>query len=264
MSDISCGVDTALLEVRNLSVAVAEKTVCRALNFAIKRGECWGMLGRNGAGKTTLLHTLAGLRAPQAGTIFLQNQPIGDMARRYIAQFLGVLFQHNEDPFPSTVQETALIGRHPYLTAWRWESEQDHQYAHQALAQMELADMASRQADTLSGGERQRLAIAALLTQDPQLFLLDEPINHLDLHHQIMVMNLLMQQARQASKALLMILHDVNMAMRYCDHVLLLLDNGQVLYGETHAILTQENIEKLYRHPVQCIDVQGRRIFIAE
>ena len=262
MPGIYCGPDTALLEVRNLSVAIAGKTVCHALNFSIKRGECWGMLGRNGAGKTTLLHTLAGLRSPQAGTLHLQNQLLSNISRRHIAQCLGVLFQHTDDPFPSTVEKTALMGRHPYLTAWSWESEQDHQYAHQALAQMELGDMASRQVDTLSGGERQRLAIASLLTQDPQLFLLDEPTNHLDLHHQIMVMNLLMQHVRQAGKALLMILHDVNMAMRYCDHVLLL-GNEQVLYGETHAILTQENIENLYRHPVHCIEAQGRRIFIA-
>ena len=124
--------------------------------------------------------------------------------------------------------------------------------------------MASRQVDTLSGGERQRLAIALLLTQDPQLFLLDEPTNHLDLHHQIMVMNLLRQHVQQAGKALLMILHDVNMAMRYCDHVLLLLDNERVVYGKVDEIMTLENIENLYRHPVHYIEVQGRRIFIAE
>ena len=252
------------LETRNLSVAVADKTVCRDLDIVIKSGQCWGMLGRNGAGKTTLLHTLAGLRAPQDGTIHLEDQPLSKLSRRHIAQCLGVLFQHTEDPFPSTVQETALIGRHPYLTAWRWESEEDRRCALQALEQVGIADMASRQAGTLSGGERQRLAIAALLAQDPQLFLLDEPVNHLDLHHQIMIMNLFMRQVQQANKALLMILHDVNMVMRYCSHVVLLLDNGQVLHGETHAILTQENIEKLYGHPVQCIEAQGRRIFIAE
>ena len=256
--------DTVLLEACNLSVAVAGKTVCNDLNLVINCGECWGMLGRNGAGKTTLLHALAGLRASQAGTIHLRGQPLNNMSRRHVAQFLGVLFQHVEDPFPRTVQETALTGRHPYLTAWRWEGEEDRRHAQHALSQMGLVDMASRQVDTLSGGERQRLAIATLLTQDPQLFLLDEPVNHLDLHHQIMVMNLLMQQARQAGKALLMVLHDVNMAMRYCDYILLLLDNEQVVHGRTDEILTQENLEKLYGHTMHCIEVQGRRIFIAE
>ena len=252
------------LEAKNLTVAVAGKTVCRDWNFVIKRGECWGMLGANGAGKTTLLHTLAGLRAPQAGTIYLENQPLNALSRRHIAQCLGVLFQHSQDPFPSTVQETVLIGRHPYLTAWRWEGEEDRRQARDALAQMELVDMASRQVETLSGGERQRLAIAALLTQNSQLFLLDEPTNHLDLHHQILVMNLLVQHIRQARKALLMVLHDVNMVMRYCDHVMLLVGDENVLYGTTDEMLTRETLEKLYKHPVHCIEAQGRRIFVAE
>lgn len=252
------------LEAKNLTVAVAGKTVCRDWNFVIKRGECWGMLGPNGAGKTTLLHTLAGLRAPQAGTIHMENQLLSTMSRRHIAQCVGVLFQHSQDPFPSTVQETVLIGRHPYLTAWRWEGEEDRRQARDALAQMELVDMASRQVDTLSGGERQRLAIAALLTQDPQLFLLDEPANHLDFHHQILVMNLLVQHVRQACKALLMVLHDVNMVMRYCDHVVLLVGDENILCGTTDEMLTQENLEKLYKHPVHCIEAQGRRIFVAE
>ncbi len=264
MTAIDCSMGDILLETQNLSVTVAEKSVCGHLNLTIKRGECWGLLGRNGAGKTTLLHTLAGLRAPQMGAVKLQDQLISAMPRRQIAQFVGVLFQHTEDPFPGTVQETALIGRHPYLTAWHWESEEDHRYVRQALAWMDLSDLASRQVNTLSGGERQRLAIATLLTQDPCLFLLDEPANHLDLHHQIMVMNLLMQKVRQDRKGIVMVLHDVNMAMRYCDQLLMLLDNGQILSGETRAILTRENLEKLYRHPIHCIEVDGRRIFIAE
>ena len=229
------------LEAKNLTVTVAGKT-----------------------GKTTLLHTLAGLHAPQAGTIHLEDQLLSAMSRRHIAQRLGVLFQHNQDPFPSTVQETVLIGRHPYLTAWRWEGEEDRLQAHHALAQMELVDMALRQVETLSGGERQRLAIATLLAQDPQLFLLDEPANHLDFHHQIMVMNLLVQHVRQMYKALLMVLHDVNMVMRYCDHVVLLVGDENILSGTTDEMLTRENLEKLYKHPVHCIEAQGRRIFVAE
>lgn len=252
------------LEAKNLTVTVAGKTVCRDWNFVIKRGECWGMLGPNGAGKTTLLHTLAGLRAPQAGTLHVAEQPLNTMSRRHIAQCVGVLFQHSQDPFPSTVHEAVLIGRHPYLTAWRWEGEEDHKQACVALAQMELVGMASRQVETLSGGERQRLAIAALLTQDPQLFLLDEPANHLDLHHQIMVMNFLVQHVRQARKALLMVLHDVNMVMRYCDYVALLIGDGNILSGTTDEMLTRKNLGKLYKHPVHCIETQGRRIFVAE
>lgn len=252
-----------LLETHNLAVAVAGKVVCRDLNLVIKRGECWGILGRNGIGKTTLLHTLAGLRAAHAGVVHLLGQPLAAVPRRHIAQTIGMLFQHTEDPFPATVQETTLIGRHPYLSAWGWESEEDHRQVRQALAQMHLAELASRQVDTLSGGERQRLALAALLTQAPQIFMLDEPANHLDLHHQIMVMDLLVQQTREQGKALIMVVHDLNMTARYCDHVLLLLGNGQVLHGKMDEMMTQENLENLYGHPIQCIEVPGKRIFLA-
>ncbi len=252
-----------LLTANDLTVSIADKSVCHGLNLSIERGQCWGILGRNGIGKTTLLHTLAGLHAPDAGAIYLEEQPLTRLPRRHIAQSIGVLFQHSEDPFPSTVLETALIGRHPYLNAWDWESEEDQTLARQALAAVGMDGMASRQADTLSGGERQRLAIATLLTQDPQLLLLDEPANHLDLHHQITLLDLLVRQTRERGKALLMISHDLNLTARYCDHVLMLFGEGETLQGEASEVLTETNLARLYGHPIRCAEVEGRQVFVA-
>lgn len=253
----------ALLTVNDLAVSIAGKIACRGLNLAIERGQCWGILGRNGIGKTTLLHTLAGLYAPDAGTIYLEGQPLTHLPRRHIAQSIGVLFQHSEDPFPSTALETALVGRHPYLNAWDWESEEDQTLARQALAAVGMDGMAYRQAGTLSGGERQRLAIATLLTQDPQLLLLDEPANHLDLHHQITLLDLLVRQTRERGKALLMIGHDLNLTARYCDHVLLLFGAGETLQGGASEVLTETHLARLYGHPIRCAEVEGRRVFVA-
>lgn len=253
----------ALLTANDLAVSIAGKSVCRGLSLTIERGQCWGILGRNGIGKTTLLHTLAGLHAPDSGTIYLEEQPLTRLSRRYIAQSIGILFQRSEDPFPSTVLETALIGRHPYLNAWDWESEEDQTLARQALAAVGMDGMAPRQTGTLSGGERQRLAIATLLTQDPQLLLLDEPANHLDLHHQITLLDLLVRQTRERGKALLMIGHDLNLTARYCDHVLMLFGEGETLQGESSEVLTETNLARLYGHPIRCAEVEGRRVFVA-
>ncbi|MFZ5592703.1 MAG: ABC transporter ATP-binding protein [Pseudomonadota bacterium] len=254
---------TALLQAQGLEVAIAGKRVCRDLDLAIERGQCWGMLGRNGIGKTTLLHTLAGLRAPLAGAIFLEDVILDTLPRHRIAQSIGVLFQHSEDPFPGTVLETALIGRHPYLIAWQWEGVEDRRRAWQALAAVGMEEMMDRQVATLSGGERQRLAIATLLVQEPRLMLLDEPANHLDLCHQITILDLLASQARDEGRALLMIGHDLNLTARYCDHVLLLFGEGETLCGEVAEVLTETNLERLYGCAVRCVEVDGRRLFVA-
>jgi len=239
-----------LLETQQLEVQVADIQVCRDLNLKIEAGQCWGILGRNGAGKTTLLHTLAAMRMPLAGQIALDGSDINQLSRRQIAQHLGVLFQDSEDPFPATVMETALIGRHPHLGRWGWEGPDDHKYASDALRAVNLETMAARQVSTLSGGERRRLAIATLLAQNPALALLDEPTNHLDLNQQIAVLQLLKHRLTNENQAMLLVLHDVNLAMRFCDQLLFLFGDGETLQGPTMEIANEENLMRLYNHPL--------------
>ncbi len=239
---------TMLLESQGLQVSIADKPICHSLNLQVAPGQSWGILGINGVGKTTLLQTLAGLRQSQAGTITLQGDQLSSLDRRQIAKQIGVLFQDYHDPFPATVMETTLIGRHPHLGHWQWEDEEDIEFARQALIQMEMGDLEERFVDTLSGGERRRLAIATLLTQEPQLFLLDEPANHLDPHHQISVLDLINQQVVGKQKAAVMILHDINQAIRFCDHLLLMMGDGEILQGPTKEILNESLLQRLYGH----------------
>jgi len=239
-----------LLETRQLGVQVADIRICQDLNLKIEAGQCWGILGRNGAGKTTLLHTLAAMRMPLEGQIALDGGDINQLPRHQIAQRLGVLFQDSEDPFPATVMETALIGRHPHLGRWGWEGPDDHKSARDALSALNLDDMAERQVSTLSGGERRRLAIATLLTQNPAVALLDEPTNHLDLNQQIAVLQLLQRRLRNEGQAMLLVLHDVNLAMRFCDQLLFLFGDGETLQGPTTEIANEENLMRLYNHPL--------------
>lgn len=239
-----------LLSTRGLGVTIGDKQVCDDLNLDIQAGDRWALLGINGIGKTTLLHTLAGLREPAAGEVLLDGRPIKTQPRRQVARQLGLLLQDEGDAFPGTVLETALSGRHPHLGRWQWESAADIRRAEQALAQMGLAELAPRQINTLSGGERRRLSLATLLCQDPRLFLLDEPTNHLDPHQQIMLLQRLVAQVQADTKGLLMILHDVNLASRFCDHGLLLFGHGESLHGPLKHVLTVDNLSRLYGHPV--------------
>jgi len=245
---------TPLLTTRALAVEISGKRVCADLNLDIHAGQRWALLGINGVGKTTLLHTLAGLRAPVAGRVLLNDQAIDTLPRRQVARQLGLLLQEEGDAFPGTVLETALSGRHPHLGRWQWESAEDRALAEQALAQVGLAGLESRQINTLSGGERRRLSLATLLCQEPRLFLLDEPINHLDPHQQITLLELLTAQTRDDTRGLLMILHDVNLASRFCDQALLLFGHGETLHGPTASVLTVENLQRLYGHSVVALD----------
>lgn len=244
---------SALLETAGLTVAVGGVRVCTGLDLAVEPGQCWGILGRNGTGKTTLLHTLAGLRPPAAGRIRLDGIDLHGIERRTVARRLGILLQDYVDAFPSTVLETTLTGRHPHLGPWEWEGPADLAAARTALGRVGLGAFESRPVQTLSGGERRRLAIATLLTQDPALYLLDEPTNHLDLNHQVSVLEELSCTLRRGGRAALMVLHDPNLAARFCDRLLLLHGAGETQAGPAPDLLTAANLERLYHHPMRAI-----------
>lgn len=252
---------SALLECRELVVTIADTQVCAALNLRIEPGECWAILGRNGVGKSTLLHTLAGLRTPQRGSVFLRGQRLSTLTRRTIAQQMGVLLQDYTDVFASDVLHTALMGRHPYLHSWQWETAHDLQRARSALASLEITALEQRDLNSLSGGERRRAHLATVLTQDPVIYLLDEPTNHLDVHHQIRCFELLRSITRRG-QALVVSLHDINLAARFCDHVLLLFGEGVTLHGPTAEMLNEDNLTRLLQHAMQQVVTAHGKMFI--
>ncbi|HEY1992279.1 MAG TPA: ABC transporter ATP-binding protein [Gammaproteobacteria bacterium] len=254
---------SALLEARGLTVEIAGKTVCRELRLALAGGECVGLLGGNGVGKTTLLHTLAGLREPASGEVLLDGTPISAQPRRGVAQRLGLLMQQPEDSLPATVLETALIGRHPHLDFWRWESHADVAIARRALRHVGLEGLEQRVQTALSGGERRRLDIATVLVQDPQVFLLDEPAHQLDLQHQIGLLSLLKRLAANQGRVVLMSLHDINLAARFCDRILMLFGAGEALFDVTERALTPEHLSRLYHTPVVALPWGAGRVFVA-
>jgi iron complex transport system ATP-binding protein len=243
---------------------MAGRDLVHGLDMDLAPGGILAILGRNGSGKTTLLHTLAGLRAPAAGTIAIRGESIAAMKPAALALLRGVLLQQQLDAFPATVLETALIGRHPWLDRWAWETAADASIAQDALAAVGLSGFASRDVHTLSGGERQRLAIATLLTQEPRLAFLDEPLTHLDLNHQIGVLELISQQAREKRMAVVMVLHDINLARRYADRALLLFGDGRTVGGPVAEVLNAETLSQLYGHRLRRIELDGGDYFIPE
>lgn len=255
---------SALLEARDLAVDVGGRRVVAALDLSLAAGERLAILGRNGAGKSTLLATLAGLRAPAAGEVCLGGRSYAGLGPRAAALQRAWLGQGLSDPFGSTVLETALAGRHPHLGRWDWETARDAEIARGALAAVGLAGLEQRQVHTLSGGERQRLAIATLLSQAAPLYLLDEPLSHLDLNHQMAVLELFAGAARDCGAGVVMVLHDPALAHRYCDRALLIHGDGRTDLGSADDILTGERLSDLYGYRLRCLDVDARRCFIPE
>jgi iron complex transport system ATP-binding protein len=239
-----------LVSARGLCVSIGGKDVCKDLDLDIGPGQAWAVLGMNGVGKTTLMHVLAGLRAPEAGGVHLRGKPIRSLARREVAQEIGVMFQDTESAFPLRVREAVLEGRHPFVRRFHWESVEDEAMAARALREFGVEDLAQRSMLTLSGGERRLVAAATLFVQDPPVMMLDEPNSHLDLHQQIRVLERVAEKVRTRARAALVILHDVNLAVRFCDHAILLHGDAEVAFGPLGEVLDERSITRLYRHSV--------------
>ena len=252
------------LQLDNLGVAIGQRWFCQQLNLTFEPGQVWGVLGANGSGKTTLLHTLAGLRQPQQGQVLLDEQPLHQFDSRLRAQLIGVLLQEATPAFPASVRDVVLQGRYPHLSPWQWETAEDLTLVDQALQQVGLAELADRDQQLLSGGERQRLKIASLMVQQPQIWLLDEPTNHLDLHHQIGLLQQLCDRARQQQQLLVMSLHDLNLAARFCDSLILMHRDGSIEAGPADTLLNESALSRLYGHPIRRIEDQQRPLFIPQ
>ncbi len=251
-----------LLSTRDLGVDVPGRRLVDGLDVSFARGEFVAVLGRNGAGKTLTLSTLAGLRPPTRGQVSLAGEEMGKIRRQDVAKRLALLPQSVDDIFPSTVLDTALIGRHPHIGRLRWESQHDRALAQDALRTMAVNGLAARDVLTLSGGERRRVAIAQILAQAPETYLLDEPTNHLDPQHQLDVLTVF-RAAADAGACVIASLHDVNLASRYADRCLLLYGDGRWELGTCDDILTEARLEALYGTPMEAIDWRNTRVFIA-
>ncbi len=249
------------LSCRGLALRIGARTLCSSLDLDVYAGQCVAVIGPNGAGKTTLIATLAGLRAPAAGTIAYDGTPLGELSPRERARIRGWLPQDSVDPFPASVLEIALAGRHPHLSRYAWESAADVECARAALARFGVAELSARDVRTLSGGERRRVALAALVAQAPRLMLLDEPTSHLDPGHQVAALDALTALARDEGKAIVMALHELHLTVRYADHVVALA-GGRASVGRADEMLTAARLTELFGTPLVAAGDGRARTFV--
>lgn len=257
--DMPAPAPNPVLETLCLDVSIASIRVCRDMSLALAGGQSLAILGRNGAGKSTLLATLAGLRPAQRGEVVVGGQVAAEP--RQLARRRGYLAQQQHDAFATSTLEAVLAGRHPHLGRWQWESTNDRAIAETALARLGLAGFGGRDLHTLSGGERQRVALATLLAQQPDLYLLDEPLTHLDLNHQIAVLGIVAELTAQGA-AVVAVLHDPSLALRFFGQALLLFGDGEWLAGPAATVLTAEHLSRLYGYPLRRIDASPHPVFV--
>ena len=233
------------LVAAGLTVAVGARALCLNLELAIAPGELWAVLGCNGSGKTTLMHTLAGLAPAATGGVRLGGKRLEHYSRRELGRTLGILLQREDQEFWGSLADYVKLGRYPHARSlFGWTAE-DEAAAARALAAFELEPLAGQAYGTLSGGERQRARLAQLWAQDPRIMLLDEPLQHLDLKHQLQTLELLRAATRNAGKAAAMVLHDLTYAGR-CDRVLMLYGDGRYAAGAATELLEAGRLASLY------------------
>jgi iron complex transport system ATP-binding protein len=253
-----------LLETSGLAVGAGPHTLVEGLDLQVHGGELWCVMGPNGSGKTTLLHTLAGLRAARGGQIRLKGKPLAEWPALDLARARGLLPQTLHDAFSAAVLDVVLLGRHPHLGRWSWESTTDRRIASAALTAVDLDAFAQRDITALSGGERQRVGIAALLAQDPPLLLLDEPVAHLDLHHQVTVLQHLRTLAHERGRAVMLSIHDLNLAARFATHALVLGPAGLLRQGPAESTMDEVVLSAAFGHAVVRERIGRRTLFVAD
>lgn len=236
----------ALLQAEDVAFGYGTRRVLEGVSLTVRANECLGLVGPNGAGKTTLLRILLGLLRPERGSVTLCGDAVARLSRRQIAQRAALVPQDSSVEFPFTVREVVAMGRNPYLGRFRPEGPHDMDVVSRALAQTETEGLADRFADTLSGGERQRVLVARALAQETPLIFLDEPTASLDLVHQLEVLELV-RGIVGAGRGAVAALHDLSLASRYCDRILILHGGRIVADGPPAEVVTEANLARYFR-----------------
>jgi len=217
------------------------------LTMEVKAGQVTTLIGPNGCGKSTLLNGLARLLKPQGGTVHLNGQAIHDMDTKHLARMLGVLSQSPATPEGLTVYELVAQGRYPHQRFFQQWSAHDEAECEEAIAATHMTEFAERRIETLSGGQRQRAWIAMALAQRTPILLLDEPTTYLDVGYQLEVLELITRLHHERSMTIVMVLHDINHAARYSDHLVVLKEGNIVACGSPDEVVTEQLLADVFR-----------------
>ncbi|MEH0741216.1 Fe(3+) dicitrate ABC transporter ATP-binding protein FecE [Vibrio cholerae] len=234
-----------MITVHNLSVGYGDTTIINNLNLSIPKGRITALIGPNGCGKSTLLKALARIHKPMHGEVLLDGTALSSFGEKSLAQRLSLLPQTLQSPEGISVQRLVEYGRSPYLSHWGRLNAHDKVLVQRAMEQTGISDLAPLSLSSLSGGQRQRVWIAMILAQDTDVVMLDEPTTYLDLSHQIELMKL-MREMNNQGKTVVVVLHDLNQACRYCDHLVVMHRGEVVSQGSPKDIFTPELLKNVF------------------
>ena len=241
---------TALLEARRLVFSHTERPFIADLSLAVEAGCVIGIAGPNGAGKTTLMNLMAGLLRPVAGEVLLTGRPLEAIRRKAIARKMALIPPEAPAPFAYTVRDVVEMGRYPHLDAFRPLGAADRAAVGEAIRRTGLNGFEEKSYNRLSSGERQRVVIARALAQTPRVLLMDEPTVHLDIRYQVEIHELMRAMAGEAGLAILVITHDLNLAARYCDRIVLMAEGRILRSGAPVEVLETNLLEHVYHTPL--------------
>lgn len=243
-----------MIQAEDVTIDRGGRTICHGMNLTVNPGQVVGVVGPNGSGKTTFLLSLNRALRVAGGRVLVDGDDVTGLSRREIARRVAVVAQENEAVLPLTVRDSVALGRLATSTMFDYGNDADAALVDEALARVELTGLADRLVTRISGGERQRAMVARAIAQQASHLLLDEPTNHLDLRHQFALLELV----RELDCTTVIVLHDLNMAARFCDEVMLLADGHVVASGKPADVLTPERIAPVYRMRVDRVEHRGR------
>lgn len=236
-----------LMRISGLKGGYFKNIVVKDFSLAVGKGDFIGLIGPNGSGKTTLLRLISRVLIPQSGSVTFEGENIFQKDLKVLCQRIAFVSQDVSVHFSFSVLEFVLMGRIPHMNRLQFESKRDIAIADEALTLTDTLHLKDTMIDELSSGERQRVFVAKALAQEPSLLLLDEPTSHLDIGHQIQILDLLKKLNRDQKLTILMVLHDLNLAAEYCDRIVLMNEGAIFKEGLPHDVLSYQNIESVYQ-----------------
>lgn len=250
-----------MIDVKNISYHYhGGQEVLKNINFTLERGQFLAILGNNGVGKSTLLKCLNRILKAESGAFLLDGENIPKMSNHEIAQRIAFVSQ-NVANTQMTVHDVVMLGRRPYMK-WGF-TEEDHKIVHDAMHRLNLEPLRGRFLNQLSGGERQKVMLARALAQQPKLLLLDEPTSSLDIHNQYQVLKIVRDICHNDGLTAIVVIHDLNLALRFCDRFLLL-RRGEVYAQGDYSVLSPETLKNVYQVDGKILDVEGHKMVLVE
>ena len=249
-----------MIELQHLSYAYGKHQVLKDISFTAQPGDCVGILGNNGAGKSTLITCLNKIRKPNSGSVLVDGANVFQMSRQETARTIAYVAQKNEMS-QTTVYDAVLLGRKPYMK-WGLVKE-DYDLCDEMLERIGMADFKLHYINELSGGEAQKVMLARALAQQPKLLLLDEPTSSLDIHNQYQVLKIVRDICHNDGLTAIVVIHDLNLALRFCDRFLLL-RRGEVYAQGDYSVLSPETLKNVYQVDGKILDVEGHKMVLVE